>query len=410
MPRMILSPAGSSPLTRGKRRRRSRRLQAARLIPAHAGKTRGAGRVAPRPSAHPRSRGENNPNLLKEAPPVGSSPLTRGKRDRALEVLGPWRLIPAHAGKTRIRRPTSSLRSAHPRSRGENTAFFRWAHGAGGSSPLTRGKRRITHVVRVIGGLIPAHAGKTIRLTRRIRLPRAHPRSRGENRQLCMTILRGIGSSPLTRGKPTVPLDFNVVGGLIPAHAGKTLMRGSDTRNGQAHPRSRGENLATFALGLGVGGSSPLTRGKPRPGRIPGPPPRLIPAHAGKTTWTGAYSPPTKAHPRSRGENRCGHRRGCGRRGSSPLTRGKHRRPARDRRGLGLIPAHAGKTTPTPRSSSLLRAHPRSRGENAAGIEATIRDEGSSPLTRGKLRRLCGLKSSTGLIPAHAGKTLRIVG
>ena len=152
-------------------------------------------------------------------------------------------------------------------------------------------------------------------------------------------------------------------------------------------------------------GSSPLTRGKPRPGRIPGPPPRLIPAHAGKTTWTGAYSPPTKAHPRSRGENRCGHRRGCGRRGSSPLTRGKHRRPARDRRGLGLIPAHAGKTTPTPRSSSLLRAHPRSRGENAAGIEATIRDEGSSPLTRGKLRRLCGLKSSTGLIPAHAGKT-----
>ena len=232
------------------------------LIPAHAGKTRGAGRVAPRPSAHPRSRGENNPNLLKEAPPVGSSPLTRGKRDRALEVLGPWRLIPAHAGKTRIRRPTSSLRSAHPRSRGENTAFFRWAHGAGGSSPLTRGKRRITHVVRVIGGLIPAHAGKTIRLTRRIRLPRAHPRSRGENRQLCMTILRGIGSSPLTRGKPTVPLDFNVVGGLIPAHAGKTLMRGSDTRNGQAHPRSRGENLATFALGLGVGGSSPLTRGK----------------------------------------------------------------------------------------------------------------------------------------------------
>ena len=283
MPRMILSPAGSSPLTRGKRRRRSRRLQAARLIPAHAGKTRGAGRVAPRPSAHPRSRGENNPNLLKEAPPVGSSPLTRGKRDRALEVLGPWRLIPAHAGKTRIRRPTSSLRSAHPRSRGENTAFFRWAHGAGGSSPLTRGK---------LGELVH--------------------------------FLRG-------------------------------------------H--------------------------------------RLIPAHAGKTTWTGAYSPPTKAHPRSRGENRCGHRRGCGRRGSSPLTRGKHRRPARDRRGLGLIPAHAGKTTPTPRSSSLLRAHPRSRGENAAGIEATIRDEGSSPLTRGKLRRLCGLKSSTGLIPAHAGKT-----
>ena len=181
MPRMILSPAGSSPLTRGKRRRRSRRLQAARLIPAHAGKTRGAGRVAPRPSAHPRSRGENNPNLLKEAPPVGSSPLTRGKRDRALEVLGPWRLIPAHAGKTRIRRPTSSLRSAHPRSRGENTAFFRWAHGAGGSSPLTRGKHGYAARRRRSDRLIPAHAGKTRRSFVGLMERAAHPRSRGEN-------------------------------------------------------------------------------------------------------------------------------------------------------------------------------------------------------------------------------------
>ena len=152
-------------------------------------------------------------------------------------------------------------------------------------------------------------------------------------------------------------------------------------------------------------GSSPLTRGKPRPGRIPGPPPRLIPAHAGKTTWTGAYSPPTKAHPRSRGENRCGHRRGCGRRGSSPLTRGKHRRPARDRRGLGLIPAHAGKTPRASRQRLGTRAHPRSRGENFVNCVSILSSLGSSPLTRGKPCASLDDCYPPGLIPAHAGKT-----
>ena len=51
--------------------------------------------------------------------------------------------------------------------------------------------------------------------------------------------------------------------------------------------------------------------------------------------------------------------------------------------------------------------HPRSRGENEQIVNALCSASGSSPLTRGKqLRRLYGLKSS-GIIPAHAGKTRR---
>ena len=52
--------------------------------------------------------------------------------------------------------------------------------------------------------------------------------------------------------------------------------------------------------------------------------------------------------------------------GSSPLTRGK---PAPDRREIHtprLIPAHAGKTTENPRPLQVGGAHPRSRGENTS--------------------------------------------
>ena len=72
-------------------------------------------------------------------------------------------------------------------------------------------------------------------------------------------------------------------GGLIPAHAGKTLIGWGVAACLEAHPRSRGENLAeqgwdTYALG-----SSPLTRGKHRLGPVPNQPLGLIPAHSGKT-------------------------------------------------------------------------------------------------------------------------------
>ena len=181
MPRMILSPAGSSPLTRGKRRRRSRRLQAARLIPAHAGKTRGAGRVAPRPSAHPRSRGENTDTPPDVVAPIGSSPLTRGKH--GVLSLGSWsgRLIPAHAGKTTYYARGACNRWAHPRSRGENDPTDPSHPLATGSSPLTRGKPTAVYDHFTWHRLIPAHAGKTHRSTRFQRRRGAHPRSRGEN-------------------------------------------------------------------------------------------------------------------------------------------------------------------------------------------------------------------------------------
>ena len=50
-----------------------------RLIPAHAGKTSQVIVLDIVLPAHPRSRGENQPNESYEASVTGSSPLTRGK-------------------------------------------------------------------------------------------------------------------------------------------------------------------------------------------------------------------------------------------------------------------------------------------------------------------------------------------
>ena len=132
---------------------------------------------------------------------------------------------------------------------------------------------------------------------------------------------------------------------------------------------------------------------------------RRIPAHAGKTARRATVSEHVKAHPRSRGENTI-RPRGNGRlQGASPLTRGKHHHRRRRRPQRGRIPAHAGKTEDIGADLRLLRAHPRSRGENVLPVVGGRFGDGASPLTRGKHPRKIGYCRPPGRIPAHAGKT-----
>ena len=156
-------------------------------------------------------------------PTAGSSPLTRGKRPCHCSLTRWLGLIPAHAGKTHPGRPPRGWRGAHPRSRGENVSIALSRSSLTGSSPLTRGKRHRHFRCRIQGRLIPAHAGKT-----RIRgvgadKQGAHPRSRGENLSQQAPHLRIAGSSPLTRGKRASQVAESMARRLIPAHAGKTL-------------------------------------------------------------------------------------------------------------------------------------------------------------------------------------------
>ena len=70
-----------------------------------------------------------------------------------------------------------------------------------------------------------------------------------------------------------------------------------------------------------------------------------------------------------------------------------------------LIPAHAGKTGPVRRVGGDGGAHPRSRGENSDTMLSLASIIGSSPLTRGKQGLPEEVPGRVGLIPAHAGKT-----
>ena len=194
-----------------------------RLIPAHAGKTRSSASGAECRQAHPRSRGENTSMENPSISTVGSSPLTRGKQPTQKIKATIPRLIPAHAGKTPVRWRESRPLEAHPRSRGENfNQSFRFSTGAG-SSPLTRGKRDRVRPVRSRIRLIPAHAGKTHAGLTGPREDEAHPRSRGENQGQIGVTWDISGSSPLTRGKPGWRGGQCTGRRLIPAHAGKTL-------------------------------------------------------------------------------------------------------------------------------------------------------------------------------------------
>ena len=341
---MRLRGWGSSPLTRGKRIIAFGIGIGLGLIPAHAGKTGRGGKPYRRRRAHPRSRGENVCARALTASRSGSSPLTRGKPVRASRCLARLGLIPAHAGKTKGKAIVSFDPGAHPRSRGEND--FKYLHGYAhqGSSPLTRGKPILHSAASAALRLIPAHAGKT--LTVRVRRPitRAHPRSRGENPLTGRCPASGVGSSPLTRGKRPLVESPAQPGGLIPAHAGKTVRSAAVLVLIRAHPRSRGENTGTPSPNGLLDGSSPLTRGKrdTRAELLVGR--RLIPAHAGKTPVRTLTRRLIRAHPRSRGENWMSWGSSRPTPGSSPLTRGKPTWQLLLAQASGLIPAHAGKT------------------------------------------------------------------
>ena len=200
--RSFRTSGGSSPLTRGKHQGGGLGCRRLGLIPAHAGKT------------------ERDP--YSDETLSGSSPLTRGKPPRSPSRVRVMGLIPAHAGKTRTRPSTRRTPTAHPRSRGENQAITQPLVFVGGSSPLTRGKPVATAPSRLPIRLIPAHAGKTSHASSHAGWGWAHPRSRGENNQFSLPSPVSDGSSPLTRGKPIAALVAIFVARLIPAHAGKT--------------------------------------------------------------------------------------------------------------------------------------------------------------------------------------------
>ena len=297
-------------------------------------------------------------------PQLSSSPLARGTHAPRSPVREAAGLIPACAGSTRGHQGYGDPSTAHPRSRGEHDAQ---SHGdiiESGSSPLARGTRQSGAGKLTRRGLIPARAGNTGRVAVTGGVRRAHPRSRGEHRLSAHLYFDLPGSSPLARGTLTGGAPAICRVGLIPARAGNTCFRLSVRLASRAHPRSRGEHLKIWSGPPVVRGSSPLARGThvlvhEGRGRV-----GLIPARAGNMEEPPPTPPVKWAHPRSRGEHRSHQNRGCRPTGSSPLARGTPFCPVLGEVFPGLIPARAGNTWLLARVLAACRAHPRSRGEH----------------------------------------------
>ena len=131
------------------------------------------------------------------------------------------------------------------------------------------------------------------------------------------------GSSPRGRGKLIFVGFDDLEERLIPARAGKTLFAWRHWIVGRAHPRAGGENDPGSKETMALPGSSPRGRGKPHRRRHCIRVGQLIPARAGKTSWSRSAGPGASAHPRAGGENTDPRIASGLEAGSSPRGRGK---------------------------------------------------------------------------------------
>ena len=222
---------------------RARARMASGIIPAYAGSTAAPVDVERAIRDHPRIRGEH-PSMGQHARTCnGSSPHTRGARRRLSgrrrgpvdhpRIRGehlpdlphlrpePW-IIPAYAGSTPSAPPTRARCWDHPRIRGEHHTRSATGRNANGSSPHTRGAYQERFQYGEGRRIIPAYAGSTFSFP----VPGAflpdHPRIRGEHVFLSSSGSLSPGSSPHTRGAQGHARLPARLARIIPAYAGST--------------------------------------------------------------------------------------------------------------------------------------------------------------------------------------------
>ena len=149
----------------------------------------------------------------------------------------------------------------HPRIRGEHPLAPLGRQIRQGSSPHTRGALDLLEVLPFDNGIIPAYAGSTCEASWKCLAMADHPRIRGEHERRGEKFRVVLGSSPHTRGAPR-PLAPSPLGSrIIPAYAGSTRFHANHVRMGGDHPRIRGEHFGSTTAPRPAPGSSPHTRG-----------------------------------------------------------------------------------------------------------------------------------------------------
>ena len=240
---ICFSLPGSSPHMRGTPVQEDGTSSRMGIIPAHAGNTFSYARWTPNTRDHPRTCGEHLAARWCCPSPLGSSPHMRGTLLPGDHFIGKLRIIPAHAGNTSsIVTPKYSDKD-HPRTCGEHKLEWCGLRLGAGSSPHMRGTLcdRVHHGQRF--GIIPAHAGNTVIWMPWIRPGRDHPRTCGEHVCHPADNWTSVGSSPHMRGTPNDIATDKAISGIIPAHAGNTWNDQIDVMASGDHPRTCGEHI-----------------------------------------------------------------------------------------------------------------------------------------------------------------------
>ena len=136
-----------------------------RIIPAHAGQTRVVYIAVIVTADHPRACGANWSSWYARCSMSGSSPRMRGKQPEYEAAANKQRIIPAHAGQTRVVYIAVIVTADHPRACGANLWCWWLFCCFFGSSPRMRGKQGRFHRRVSNRRIIPAHAGQTRRLS-----------------------------------------------------------------------------------------------------------------------------------------------------------------------------------------------------------------------------------------------------
>ena len=200
---------------------------------------------------HPRACGEKPRAAALLRPWWGSPPRMRGKVPISPESLHRRGITPAHAGKScPCPRPPVN-RWDHPRACGEKKTGITSRRLVRGSPPRMRGKEGAVFPRSVHVGITPAHAGKR-RSCKTCPFPAwDHPRACGEKWYDRSIQSRWPGSPPRMRGKAFQIRHHRLLPGITPAHAGKSIQVDALSTASGDHPRACGEKRDWSKGGFG---------------------------------------------------------------------------------------------------------------------------------------------------------------
>ena len=275
--------AGDHPRVRGEKLRRGRRRRRRggspprargeagatntggaffRITPACAGRRYFYGLQVGLSWDHPRVRGEKLHRHLSGDPSWGSPPRARGEGHAGVDTVVTYRITPACAGRSYLRKPALSSRSDHPRVRGEKLCPQVRAERTAGSPPRARGEGIENSFLYILQRITPACAGRRSNFASYCDGYRDHPRVRGEKSTGFCGAKFYLGSPPRARGEAEATAAGMEYIGITPACAGRRHPRRRQECSGQDHPRVRGEKLDRPSMMCSPPGSPPRARGE----------------------------------------------------------------------------------------------------------------------------------------------------